>query len=192
MRVLIHACDSCGREFERPRRLRYVRTFCSIICSGAFHSGNANGFWKPSRTPHADGYALEKAADHRRSHNGAVLAHILVAERALGKALPKEAVVHHVNGEPSDNALHNLVICQDQGYHMLLHMRQNRLRAFGSLSVKQCFDCGRVMPLDRFYRWTYSPDGRANHCATCSKKRATDYYYRRKKQRASACPTSTR
>lgn len=50
--------------------------------------------------------------------------HRLVVERALGKALPPGAIVHHVNSDPSDNRPCNLVVCPDHRYHMLLHSRQ--------------------------------------------------------------------
>jgi HNH endonuclease len=57
--------------------------------------------------------------------------HIVIAERALGKQLPPKAVVHHINGKPADNRNSNLVICQDQSYHMLLHKRARELERFG-------------------------------------------------------------
>lgn len=42
------------------------------------------------------------------------------AERALGHCLPPLAVVHHHTYEGDKS---QLVICQDQGYHTLLHER---------------------------------------------------------------------
>ena len=53
--------------------------------------------------------------------------HILIAEKALGKPLPKGAIVHHVNNKPWDNHPENLVICPSQAYHMELHNRMNQL-----------------------------------------------------------------
>lgn len=56
-----------------------------------------------------------------------VYEHIYLAEKALGKPLPKGAVVHHVNECPWDNTPSNLVVCPDQSYHRLLHQRAKLL-----------------------------------------------------------------
>lgn len=48
-------------------------------------------------------------------------------QKALGKPLPKGAVVHHM-GKPWDNHdFGKLVICPDQAYHFLLHKRAREL-----------------------------------------------------------------
>ena len=57
-----------------------------------------------------------------------VYEHIHKAEKALGKPLPKGAVVHHMNCIRHDNETpFNLVICPDQAYHLLLHRRMKEL-----------------------------------------------------------------
>lgn len=54
--------------------------------------------------------------------------HIHLAEKALGKPLPKGAIVHHMNKKPWDNETpFNLIVCPDQAYHLLLHRRMKEL-----------------------------------------------------------------
>lgn len=51
-----------------------------------------------------------------------------IALKALGKPLPFNACIHHVNGKHWDNRNCNLVICENNAYHMLLHSRTAWLR----------------------------------------------------------------
>lgn len=53
--------------------------------------------------------------------------HVLIAEKALGKPLPKGAQVHHVNERKGDNRNNNLVVCPSDAYHKLLHQRMRQL-----------------------------------------------------------------
>lgn len=74
------------------------------------------------------GYVMISMPDHpNAAANGKVYEHVLVASRAMGKPLPKGAVVHHVNGLRWDNRPENLVVCQDESYHKLLHKRMRQL-----------------------------------------------------------------
>lgn len=67
--------------------------------------------------------------------------HVLIAEKALGHKLPSEAVVHHFDGDPSNNANSNLVVCENRAYHSLLHSRQNALAACGNPDYRKCGIC---------------------------------------------------
>lgn len=67
--------------------------------------------------------------------------HRIVAEKALGKPLPDGAVVHHIDGDRSNNANTNLVICQDNAYHTILHNRQRAYEATGNANAARCPQC---------------------------------------------------
>jgi hypothetical protein len=54
--------------------------------------------------------------------------HRVLAEKALGKPLPKGAVVHHMYGPADNHGEFKLIICPDQEYHMLLHKRMEELK----------------------------------------------------------------
>jgi hypothetical protein len=124
MRVKLKAkCLEC--ECDRPQ---YVREYCimhytRLRRAGAFTESNAKG-WISS-----NGY---RNAIVGYSGSRAVYApeHRVVAEKALGKPLPPEAVVHHINGDTLDNRPENLVICPNQAYHLLIHklMREKGIK----------------------------------------------------------------
>lgn len=80
-------------------------------------------------------------AHPRSDRKGYVLEHILVAEKILGKPLPPKAVVHHHNKDRTDNRNQNLVVCENQGYHQLIHQRERAYKACGNASWRKCKRC---------------------------------------------------
>ena len=82
------------------------------------------------------------APEHPRANNrGYVLEHILIAERALGRPLPNDSVVHHVDENSLNNRNDNLVICPNSGYHNFLHTRMRALEACGNVDWRPCVFC---------------------------------------------------
>jgi hypothetical protein len=69
--------------------------------------------------------------------------HVLIAEKAIGRKLPKGAIVHHVDGNPLNNAHTNLVVCPNQEYHMLLHVRSRAMTDCGNPDWRKCVRCLR-------------------------------------------------
>jgi hypothetical protein len=67
--------------------------------------------------------------------------HTIIATEALGKHLPDSACVHHVDYDKTNNVKSNLVICQDDFYHALLHTRTDALRACGYVHYLKCCYC---------------------------------------------------
>lgn len=93
--------------------------------------GKDNPNWKGGRIKKCKltSYRQIHMPDHPRSHtDGYVFEHILVAEKVLGKPLLKGTQIHHIDGDGLNNNNNNLVACQDQAYHSLLHKRQRRLK----------------------------------------------------------------
>lgn len=75
--------------------------------------------------------------------NGAKQEHISAAEKAIGKPLPSGAVVHHLDGNPSNNDSGNLLVCPSQAYHRLIHQREDAFDACGNAGHRKCVRCGR-------------------------------------------------
>lgn len=50
-----------------------------------------------------------------------LLVHRLAMEEYLGRPLRKGEVVHHINGNKTDNRIENLVVCQTQAAHVHEH-----------------------------------------------------------------------
>ena len=74
-------------------------------------------------------------------HGGRILEHIEIVEKVLGKPLPDGAQIHHVNECCTDNRHQNLVICENQKYHALLHIRTRALRTCGNANWVKCKYC---------------------------------------------------
>lgn len=108
-----------------------------------------------SRARKRDGYA-------RRSH--------VVAEKALGKPLLKETIIHHHDEDTHNDSNDNLVICEDENYHRLLHKRMRIVKLGGDPNTdKICGRCNLAKPFKEFYRSRSmnSSDRRQNRCISC-------------------------
>lgn len=109
-----------------------------------FIHGHNKANWKEGKSWSGSArykYTIIKNPDHHRAHNGYVSEHILIAEKVLGKLLPLGAVVHHRNKDTRDNKLDNLVICENQSYHNLLHRRERALKECGQPAWRKCPIC---------------------------------------------------
>lgn len=88
------------------------------------------------------GYVTLKLPDHPRADvRGRVFEHVVIVSRVLGRPLPASSPVHHVDRDGTNNTNGNLVVCQDEAYHRLLHIRQNALDACGNPNWRKCPYC---------------------------------------------------
>jgi len=115
------------------------------------------------------GYRHFYAPDCSRKHKDEnAKEHFVVAERALGKPLPKKAQVHHFDENKKNNKNTNLIICENQAYHSLLHVRQRVAKAGGNPDTdKICYSCKEVKYQDNFFKDRNRYLGITDICKSC-------------------------
>ena len=143
---MIKICEICGNGFEIRKSHYDKRRTCGYRCQGILRSltkSAENSYqWKGGRKLSSDGYVLAHSPGHpREDRSGFVREHILVAEKALGKYIPNGARVHHVNLNRADNSNSNLVVCEGDAYHFLLHRRARAYFACGHADWLKCPYC---------------------------------------------------
>jgi hypothetical protein len=89
-----------------------------------------------------------------------IFQHIVIVEKILGKKLPEGAVIHHINCNGLDNRNENLVVCQNQAYHNLLH---TRMRAVCAGFPPYFLKCQHCKNFDDPKNMTSYPHGKNKH-----------------------------
>ena len=156
----VRVCEcGCGGHVVMARFLRGHNFHVRI---GALHPN-----WKGGVVQLIGGYVGVLKPEHPRASTstGYVREHILVAEHALGRPLPPKAQVHHVNRITHENAGSNLVICQDNAYHSLLHQRQRAYEACGHAEWRRCPYCKQYDdPANMWISKSYRRSARHRSC----------------------------
>ena len=116
-------CLNCKKDFEilrweyhQKQRRRTSKYYCSAKCKNKVQrlGGELSPSWKGGRRmyPSQKGYVMLRVAPNKR-----MFEHRFLMEKHLGRKLKVGEVVHHINGNPSDNRVENLVVCRSAGYH---------------------------------------------------------------------------
>ena len=137
MKTNIAKHDHKQRNYKKGEPVKFIKGHHSRITNAGYKAWNWNG----GRTLRTRGYVFIRIPDHPRALRGYVREQIVVAEKAIGKPLPKSAVIHHINGITSDNSPDNLVVCENQKYHLLLHRRARAVAAGFPASWRKCKVC---------------------------------------------------
>jgi len=92
--------------------------------------GKKNPVWKGGFTYNKYGYKQIRIPEHPRANEGGyIFEHIVVWEKANGKLLSTDYVVHHLNGIKDDNRAENLVaLKRNEHAQILLEPYRERIR----------------------------------------------------------------
>jgi hypothetical protein len=116
-------CPTCGRVFKvhACTALRGGGKYCSKPCRQYQGSGNPN--WKGGRVVEPSGRVLVYApGDPHATWGGGTHAYEyrLVAAQKIGRPLLPTEIVHHVDGDPTNNHPDNLEV-MTQSEHCRIH-----------------------------------------------------------------------
>ena len=123
-----------------------------------------------------------KQTMRRKQHGAKVLkVHRLIVEDLLGKQLPREVEIHHIDGNKSNNVNNNLVVCPSRSYHQLLHRRQEAFDAgYNPDTYHKCTDCKDFLAIEGFSKNKTRASGYNNLCKGCDSLRQKERYRRKK------------
>lgn len=106
----------------------------------------------------------------------------IIIEKVLGEPLPEKAVIHHTDHRYLNNNKDNLVICEDNVYHLFLHMRERAYNACGNPSWRRCHICKKYDDPNNMYR---APSKSSySHLSCRNKKQRIKYWKDPEKARA--------
>lgn len=133
----IKQCKICAKDFYclKAKESRGWGLYCSRKCRGVDMVGDKNilyslpkermpGFGKNMEdNPNWKGGIAEQKG-YKKVYIGGQryeMEHRRIVEQRIGRKLTSEEVVHHIDGNKSNNNTDNLMLCANQSEHMKIH-----------------------------------------------------------------------
>lgn len=158
-------CTVCGDECFVSKHLseKGAAAICSQKCNGKRKSIKHTGARHTQK-----GYVVVHRPDHPMSgKNGKLLEHRLVMSEHLGRMLDAREVVHHKDGNRSNNAIENLELMSGHKEHAATHAQESELYQLHQQGKLRCSACREIKPLDSFDIGNTMRYGRKNQCKEC-------------------------
>jgi hypothetical protein len=111
-----------GHQFRGHSHTATAREALSVNAKARVGEKNSN--WKGGRR-FSRGYLMLRIRSGNRRYPY-TMEHILIAETAIRRQLKRGEMVHHINGDRTDNRSVNLLVCT-VSYHKWLHNRMSKL-----------------------------------------------------------------
>jgi hypothetical protein len=124
----------CGIPTHVPKRNmvgKYVKGVpVDFVRGHHVRKKNDHALWSIGKMSDGQGYIMVKCPGHPKvKWSNFVYEHVLVMERHLGRYLNDGEVVHHNDGDITNNKISNLRLFPSQAEHTRYHASQRRLAA---------------------------------------------------------------
>lgn len=115
-------CLECEKEFNAyPADIKRGKAkYCSKSCANI---GKNNPNWKRGFSIDGEGYKRIYKPNYPKAVCNRIKEHIFIMEKCIGRCLINNEVVHHKNGNRTDNRLENLEL-MTKSSHFSLHMKK--------------------------------------------------------------------